>query len=150
MPENIKIQKLTCRDVNKLKQLLSVFENVFEWASFTPPPEKHLHKMLESPQHLVFTALLNGMVIGGLTAYLLDEFETETSIVYIYDLAVKTEYQRQGIGQQLVKGIADYCRQQKNITEVFVQADEEDEYAVDFYRKTGGKEMKVAQFTYRL
>ncbi len=149
MQDTIEIKRLTPPDTDKLKQLLYVFDDVFEWSLFTMPSDKHIYKMLESAQHLVFTALLNGVVIGGLTAYVLDEFETETSLVYIYDLAVKTEYQRQGIGQRLIKGINEYCRQQ-GIAEVFVQADEADDYAVDFYRKTGGKEMKVAQFTYPL
>ena len=149
MHENIEIKKLTHLDTDRLKQLLYLFEDVFEWPSFTMPSNKHLQRMLESPQHLVFTALLQGRIIGGLTAYVLEEFETENSLVYIYDLAVKTEYQRQGIGQQLIKGINVYCRQQ-GFAEVFVQSEEKDNYAVDFYRKTMDEEMKVIQFTYHL
>ncbi len=149
MQADIEIKKLTHSHIEWLKQLLHVFNEVFEWESFAMPSDQHLNRMLQSSQHLVFVALLNDAVIGGLTAYVLDEFETETSIVYIYDLAVKTECQRQRIGQQLIKGITEYCRQQ-GMAEVFVQADEADDYAVDFYRKTGGKEMKVAQFTYSL
>lgn len=147
--EGIEVKKLLNTDVNRLQELLLVFKDVFEWPSFTMPSETHLQKILQSPQHLVFVALLDDAIVGGLTAYLLPEFETETYLVYIYDLAVQTEHQRKGIGKRLIAGINEYCKQQ-GIAEVFVQADEEDDYAIDFYRKTGGKEMKVAQFTYAL
>lgn len=143
------IKKLSPDDADKLKQLLLVFRDVFVQTNFTMPPDTHLQNRLNSTLHLVFTASRHDVVVGGLTAYILPEFETESSIVYIYDLAVKTEHQRRGIGQQLIKGINEYCRQQ-DITEVFVQADEADDYAVEFYRKTGGKEMKVVQFSYEL
>ncbi len=143
------IKKLNDSDTGKLQQQLLLFSHVFNQKHFSMPSTIHLQKMLANPHHLVFVATLNDAVIGGLTAYLLPEFETETSLVYIYDLAVQTEHQRKGIGKQLIASINKFCKQQ-GITEVFVQAEEKDEYAVNFYRKTGGKEMKVIQFAYAL
>ena len=144
------ISKLLPDDTDKLKQLLLVYNGVFAWQDFVLPSDAYLQKMLNNPQHLVFVALLNNTVIGGFTAYILPEFETENSLVYIYDLAVSTTYQRQGIGQQLIQGIRSYCSHQTSLIELFVQADEKDDYAVDFYRKTGGSEMKVRQLSYFL
>lgn len=147
---NCVIEKLVVTDIEKLKGLLLSYEAVFEWQNFVMPSENHLRKMLNNPQHLVFVATNDHKVIGGLTAYILPEFESENSLVYIYDLAVQTEHQRKGVGQQLIQGVREYCAKQPGLIEVFVQADEEDEYAVDFYRKTGGTEMKVRQFSYFL
>lgn len=145
--ERVEIKKLSSSDTEKLKELLLLFRDVFGQTAFSMPPDAHLQKMLRQPQHLVFAAWRQGGLAGGATAYVLPEFETEQSLVYIYDLAVKTEFQRRGIGGQLIAGIKEYCRQQ-GFTELFVQADEADDYAVDFYRKTGGEELKVAQFSY--
>lgn len=145
--EEVEIRRLGLSDTEDLKALLLLFRDVFAQTAFAMPPEAHLQKMLKAPQHLVFVARRQTEVVGGLTAYVLPEFETEQSLVYIYDLAVKTELQRCGIGRQLIAGVKDYCRQHGFI-ELFVQADEGDDYAVDFYRKTGGEELKVAQFSY--
>jgi aminoglycoside 3-N-acetyltransferase I len=100
--------------------------------------ENHLVKVIAKQEHLVFVALPGNKVIAGLTAYILEVFEEEKLIVYIIDLAVKTEYQRKGIGQKLIKEINTYCGA-KSISEVFIQADAVDEYAVEFYRKIRGK-----------
>lgn len=144
----VEVKKLLPSDTEKLKELLLLFRDVFEQPAFSMPADAHLQKMLTNPQHLVFTAWLQGTLAGGATAYVLPEFETEHSLVYIYDLAVKTDLQRRGIGRQLIAGVEAYCRIQ-GFVELFVQADAADDYAVDFYRKTGGEEMKVVQFSYR-
>lgn len=146
--EIVEIKKLLPSDTETLKTLLLLFRDVFEQTTFSMPPDAHLQKMLANPQHLVFSAWLEGGLKGGATAYVLPEFETEGSLVYIYDLAVSVKDQRKGIGTQLIAGIKDYCRQQ-GFAELFVQADAADDYAVDFYRKTGGEEMNVVQFSYR-
>ena len=145
--EVVDIKKLSPSDTEDLKELLLLFRDVFEWPAFSVPPEAHLRKVLSAPQQLVFTAWRQGVLVGGLTAYVLPEFETESSLVYIYDLAVDTQHQRKGIGTQLIAAVKDYCKREGFI-ELFVQADEADDYAVEFYRKTGGEELKVAQFSY--
>lgn len=149
MDTQIEIQKLTNQDIDKLRGLLLVFRDVFEQPNFKMPSENYLIALLSKQEHLVFVAVLDNKVIGGLTAYILNVYEEETSIVYINDLAVETTHQRKGIGQKLITEINTFCRS-KNIREVFIQADAGDEYAVDFYRKTQGKEMKVVQFTYEI
>ena len=93
--------------------------------------------------------MLEGRVAGGLTSYLLQQYYSQSPLVYIYDLAVKTELQRKGIGKMLISGIAEYCKE-RGVAEVFVQADEADDYALDFYRSTGGIAEKVVHFVYPL
>ncbi|MDX3912993.1 MULTISPECIES: GNAT family N-acetyltransferase [Olivibacter] len=71
-------------------------------------------------------------------------------MAYIFDLAVASLWQRQGIGNALIMHTKSYFRQ-NGYSEVFVQADKIDDYAVDFYRKTNPTEEEdVLHFYYTL
>jgi aminoglycoside 3-N-acetyltransferase I len=48
-----------------------------------------------------------------------------------------------------MSGITGYC-QKMGMEEVFVQADEEDHHAIEFYRVTGGIGENVVHFYYPL
>jgi aminoglycoside 3-N-acetyltransferase I len=95
-------------------------------------------------------AKADNQVIGGLTAYIIDQYYSEKPLVYIYDLAVLEEYRRRGIAKSLIKYFTDFCKE-KGFEEVFVQADRVDEEALSFYRSTGANvEEDVIHFTYSL
>jgi len=88
--------------------------------------------------------------VGGLTGYRLDPYYSEKPLAYIYDLAVKKERQRQGIGKKLIEEVTQYFANE-GFEEVFVQADKEDDYALDFYRSTvPTEEEDVSHFYYRI
>ena len=145
----VEIKKLGHYDLNYFKDLIRVFEDVFEMEKFTMPDDDYLQQLLEKDSFLVFVALSEDKVVGGLTAYILQQYYSVRPLVYIYDLAVKTNYQRQGIGSILIAGITNYCRE-TGMEEVFVQADEEDGYALEFYHSTGATAEKVVHFYYPL
>lgn len=94
-------------------------------------------------------AVDGGKVLGGLTAYILAQYYTIKPVVYIYDLAVQTKFQRQGIGKQLLLALKDYGKSW-GFKELFVQAHEEDSHALEFYQNTGGIPDKVVHYTYQL
>jgi aminoglycoside 3-N-acetyltransferase I len=129
--------------------LIRLFEKVFEMQHFKMPAPNYLQQLLEKDGFLVFVALVQGEVVGGLTAYTLQQYYSEKPLVYIFDLAVATEHQRKGIGRLLMAGINAYCKE-TGAEEVFVQADEEDGHALAFYQATGGRPEKVVHFTYPL
>src|SRR5688500_9028868 len=139
---DISIHKLGEQDISIFEELIKLFGNVFEMKGFTIPRREHLAKLLSKDTFFVFVEILEGNVVGGLTSYTLQQYYSEKPLVYIYDLAVKTDLQRKGIGKALISAIVKYCRE-KNMEEVFVQADEADDYAHDFYRSTGAVEEKV-------
>lgn len=145
----VEIKKLSSPDIEIFKELILVFEDVFEMKNFEMPHDNHLRQLLSKNDFYVFVALSNGEVVGGLTAYTLQQYYSERPLVYVYDLAVKTDMQRKGIGTKLMAEIVDYC-QKTGVEEVFVQADEIDQYAVDFYRSTGAVGEKVIHFYYPL
>ncbi len=143
------IKMLRPDDLSRFRELIMLFEDVLEMENFTIPDDNHLQKLLGNEAFFVFVAMHVNKVIGGLTAYLLQQYYSVKPLVYVYDLAVKREHQRMGVGKKLMAGITGFCRE-KGMEEVFVQADEIDRYAVDFYRSTGATPEKVVHFYYPL
>jgi ribosomal protein S18 acetylase RimI-like enzyme len=146
---DIQIQKLNSSDIDKFTALIGLFEEVFEMTNFIIPEEEHLLQLLAKENFFVFVAVSNDKVVGGLTAYTLKQYYSIHPLVFIYDLAIKTEAQRQGIGKRLISNLADYCKD-KGYEEMFVLADEVDDHAIEFYRSTGATEGRVVNFNYPL
>ncbi|HYV91822.1 MAG TPA: GNAT family N-acetyltransferase [Chitinophagales bacterium] len=146
---DIKIEKLNRNDIEKFIELIRVFEDVFKMKNFKIPDETYLLQLLAKDSFFVFVALLNNKVIGGLTSYIMQQYYSKSPLVYIYDLAVKTEFQRKGIGKMLITGNNNYCKD-IGVEAVMVEADEVDDYAIKFYHSTGATAEKVIHFDYLL
>ena len=148
MKTEIKI--LTSQDIDDFIQLIKIFEQVFEMKNFCIPAKEHLQRTLNNGNFLASVAKRGGKIIGGFTAYHLDSYYSEKPLAYIYDLAVLSAFQRQGIGKKLIAYFIQYCKE-KNFQEVFVQAEEGDDHAIEFYRATKPtREAKAIHFTYVL
>jgi aminoglycoside 3-N-acetyltransferase I len=146
----MEIKKLNGQNIDEFVDLIRVFEDVFEMENFSIPNKEHLKNVLTKPGFIVFVATIESQIVGGLTAYTLEQYYSEKPLAYIYDLAVKTKYQRQGIGKKLISEMIKYCRE-RGFEEVFVQADKVDDYAIDFYRSTPiTAEEQVVHFYYSL
>ena len=72
---------------------------------------------------------------------------TESSEIFIYDLAVHPDHQRTGVGRRLVAELRAQAAA-LGIGELFVPADNEDVHALDFYRAIGGAAAPVTIFTF--
>ena len=145
---NVEIQILTPKDTDCFSELIKIFEKVFEWGNFSFPSKTHLEKLLSNESFLVFVAKSNEKVTGGLTAHVLDRYDTVKPSAYIYDIAVLTTQQRKGIGKLLIATLNDYCKK-NGFSEVFVQAETDDQQAVNFYRTTPGTSaLQATHFTY--
>lgn len=145
----VKVKKLADSDLFQFKELIFLFEDVFEMKKFEIPSDVYLASLLKKDGFYVFVALVEGKVVGGLTAYTLEQYYSTAPLIYIFDLAVLTDLQRRGIGRKLIAGIKELCKEIGG-EEVFVQADEVDLHALEFYRSTGGNAEKVVHFTYPL
>lgn len=144
---DITIKQLGNGDIDLFTELIRLFEDVFEMENFIAPPAEHLTKVLNEKGLFVIVALSGTKVVGGLTAYTLLQYYSEQPLAYIYDLAIAKEFQRKGIGKQLIAYINNVCKIM-GYEEVFVQADKADDYALDFYRSTGATEENVSHFYY--
>lgn len=129
--------------------LLKVFREVFDWEESEFPDSSYLTNLLGNPQFLVLDAKAEDKIVGGLTAYLLPGYQTKKSSIFIYDLGVATNFQRQGIGKSLIDKLLDYAKNHQ-IQDIFVDTELEDnEDALAFYQKTGfDSQAKVVQYTY--
>lgn len=147
---NISTTILGTNNINEFVEVINLFEDVFEMENFTFPSTQTLQSTLANPNFLVMVARHDEVIVGGLTVYVLSPYYSEKAYAYIFDLAVRREYQRKGIGKQLIRALNEYCRA-NNVEEVFVQADVVDYYALDFYRSTKPTgEEQVIHFTYAL
>ena len=146
-PKPIEIKRLNQSDLQFFKSLIDLFNIVFEEDRSNIGNDGNLAGLLGNTQFLVMAALAEQEVVGGLTAYELPMYYADRSEVFVYDMAIKPEYQRMGIGKELIRSLKAECSR-KGVREFFVLAHEEDEHAIEFYRSTGGKSERVVNFLY--
>ena len=145
--KQFQIKRLTNKDLPAFISLINLFNTVFEEENPTIGSEANSLRLLADNRFVVLIALIEKAVAGGLTAYELPLYYSDSSEIFLYDLAVKSEYQRMGIGKALLQSLKEYCSE-KGIKEFFVMAHAEDEHAVEFYHATGGQSEKVVNFLY--
>ncbi len=140
--ENINIQHLCEKDIALMRALLKVFGEAFEEPETygqAPPSNDYLQKLLNRDYFIVLVALKDQEVVAGLVAYELLKFERERREIYIYDLAVVTEHRRQGIATKLIEVLKELAKE-RGAYVIFVQADKDDEPAINLYTKLGVRE----------
>ncbi len=71
------------------------------------------------------------------------------SELYIYDIAVSSMLQRQGVGRKLLAVLTEYGRE-NGVESIFVDAHSSDRDAVRFYQSTLGASEKVDHFVLNL
>jgi len=140
------IKRLTKEHLADFQALVNLFNLVFEEES-NIGSATHLLKLLSSENFIVLAAFAENEVVGGLTAYELPMYYSDSSEIFLYDLAIKPEYQRRGIGKGLMQRLTAHCIQQ-GIKEFFVMAHAEDEHAIEFYHATGGESENVVNFLF--
>jgi aminoglycoside 3-N-acetyltransferase I len=144
------VQRLDATNIELMKQLNKLFGDVFEDTKTYNdkiPSDKYLESFLQNTDNIVLVAMSGDQVIGGLVAYTLTKFEMERKEIYIYDLGVKPDYQKQGIGRSLIEQLKTVSRALGAYV-IFVQADEADE-AVKFYESLNpSKNIRTRNFDY--
>jgi len=144
---NVEVKRLTKDDFPLFTKLIGLFHGVFAMNKIAPGKEPYLKSLLSNPTFIAYVVIQENEVLGGITAYELPMYYSECSEVFIYDLAVKSEFQRKGLGKKLLGTLSEYCIN-KGIHEIFVSANEEDKEALEFYRACGGKPEQVVHFNY--
>lgn len=135
-------------DLVAFKALIAIFKEVFEHEDDHIVSDAHLLSLLHQLHFKVFTLQENGLVYGGLTLYVLQQYYHEQPLAYWYDVGVSTAHQRKGLGQQLIADVLQWCAAQ-GIEAAFVQAEADDAHALGFYEKTPFSEkLGAVQFEY--
>lgn len=135
-------RRLSSDDIDTFRELLAVMGDAFDdAATYTgaQPDTDYLRKLLGSDTFIAIAAFAQGVVIGGLAAYVLPKFEQARSEIYLYDLAVAEAHRRQGVATALIDALrtaAAAC----GAYVIFVQADPPDAPAVALYTGLGVRE----------
>ena len=141
------ITQLGKNDTGLASKLITLFAEVFEEKKTTTAKKTHLVTLLNNPAFIALVALDVTKVIGGITAYELPMLAKAKPEIFIYDVAVRDEYQRKGIGRKLMATLLALAKE-KGVSEIFVTAHTKDTHALKFYRSLGGKAEKVNIFVF--
>jgi aminoglycoside 3-N-acetyltransferase I len=142
----VQIRRLGVGDGDLAHRLFAVMAEVFEEPS-KRLSDSYLDALLGREAFWAIAALSGDEVVGGLTAHTLPMTRTESAEVFIYDVAVRADHQRQGIGRQLVTMLLTAATT-SGLGDVFVPVDSTDGHALDFYRALGGVPAPVTIFTF--
>ena len=142
----LRVERLTVDDVELARALFATMARVFGMDAEVLS-DGYLARLLDRGDFWALAASVDGQLVGGLTAHTLPLTRAEVSEVFIYDIAVMPDWQRRGIGRQLMSTLRSQAAA-AGITVVFVPADDEDTHALDFYRALGGVPAPVTIFTF--
>ena len=141
---NVTIKKLT--STGELKELIAVFSRAFESSYDTK--NEYLLSMLGNTACVILGAVVEDRIVGGLVAFEMMPIHG-TKELYLYDIAVHPEFQKQGMGKKLMEAIKEEART-RGVEAILVEAESEDEGAVAFYRALGGEEVAVNHFNFSI
>ena len=143
---DVRTRRLTSGDRELAKSLFAMMSDVFEEET-ERLGDDYVDRLLAREDFWVLAAFLGDEIVGGVTAHTLPMTRTESSEVFIYDIAVRPYRQRKGIGRHLITALREAATA-AGIQELFVPADNDDVHALEFYRAMGGVPSLVTFFTF--
>ena len=144
------VRRLGSGDEAVAREMFATMAEVFaedEGDAAEPLDDDHVVALLRRVEFWAVVAIEGGAVVGGLTAHALPMTRSRSTELFIYDLAVRSDRQRRGIGRALVDHLLTLART-AGIDTTFVPADDEDTHALEFYRALGGVPSPVTFFTF--
>ncbi len=142
----MRLKRLTAGDREPAKVLFTLMAKVFDEGS-EELSDGYVDRLLGREDFWAIAAFVDNDIVGGITAHTLPMTRAQYSEIFIYDIAVRSEHQRKGIGRRLVEELRAQAAGM-GITDLFVPADNEDAHALDFYRALGGEAAPVTIFTF--
>ena len=145
-PASMQIRRLGAGDRDLARATFAMMAAVFEEPT-RPLPDDYADALLARSDFWALAAVEDGEPLGGITAHVLPMTRSPSRELFVYDVAVREDRQRQGIGRAL---LIELCAQaaRAEIGSVFVAVADEDVHATDFYRGVGGAESPVTMFSF--
>jgi aminoglycoside 3-N-acetyltransferase I len=143
------VRRLTGADLLIARETFAMMVDVFDEDDEHSEPlaDDYLDRLLRQDSFWALTAFAGSEIVGGLTAHTLPMTRSASSELFIYDLAVRPDHQRRGVGRRLIQEVRDRA-EVAGIHDVFVPADDDDTHALDFYRALRADESPVTHFTF--
>jgi aminoglycoside 3-N-acetyltransferase I len=142
----LEVRRLGATERDLARRLFAVLAEAFDEAA-EPLSDRYLDDLLGRDDFWALAALVGGDVVGGLTAHRLPMTRAEAAELFVYDVAVRADQRRRGIGRRLLAALREAAAA-AGIGSVFVGADSTDGDALDFYRALGGEAEPVTMFTF--
>lgn len=95
-------------------------------------------KFLSNSQNILLSAELDDVLVGQVIGYILDRWDKNEPMLFLYSIDVAEPYQRRGIGTALIEAVRKLGRTQ-GCSEAFVLTNESNIPAMQLYQSTGGK-----------
>ena len=107
-PNMLKIQtsRLTSDNRELAKGLFIMMAEVFA-EGCDHLSDDYLDRLLSREDFWAIAAFVGDEIVGGLTAHTLPMTRSKSSEIFIYDLAVREDQQRKGIGRQLMTALRE-------------------------------------------
>lgn len=144
---NFTIKKLVPADWATAKQFL--IWNREDDSEKAIPGDDYLARLLAQETFHLLVALNGERIVGGLTAYELPMYQTESVEMFLYEIGVDEACQREGIASGLIAELKKICRE-KGIQTLFVGTEKQNQPAKKLYEKTGATLEEIAWYTYHL
>lgn len=142
----VRVRRLAAGDRELARRTFTLMAEAFD-EPHGPLSDGYLDRLLGRADFWAVAALAGGDVVGGVTAHTLPMTRAETSELFVFDIAVRADRRRTGVGRQLMAGLRRAAAD-VGIRDVFVPADDDDLHALDFYRALGGVPSPVTIFTF--
>ncbi len=142
----VRTTRLLTANEAQAKQLFALMARVFGEES-GELSDAYVQRLLAREDFWALAAFSGDELVGGLTAHTLPMTRTESREVFVYDIAVRADHQRRGIGRRLMNDLRAQAAA-LGIHELFVAADDEDVHALDFYRALGATGAPVTMFSF--
>ncbi len=129
--EELSIIRLTTDEWEKAQASITLF-----WD--TAPSQETIVKFLSNSQNILLSAEIDEELVGQVIGYILDRWDKDEPMLFLYSIDVAETYQRRGIGTALIEAVRKLGREQ-GCSESFVFTNESNLAGMQLYQSTGGK-----------
>ena len=140
------IRRLVAGDRELARATFSMMAAVFEEPT-RPLSDDYVDGLIARADFWALAAVEGDEPLGGITAHVLPMTRSPSRELFVYDVAVREDRQRRGIGRAMLVELSSLAAR-ADIESVFVAVADEDVHATDFYRGVGGAESPVTMFSF--
>ena len=146
--DEVQIRRLISGDRELARRMFVMMAGVFEEHN-EQVRDGYIDRLLNRDDFWAIAAFMGDHIVGGLTAHTLPMTRAEASEILVYDIAVRRDHQRRGVGRQLLTTLLEAAGT-SGIQDVIVAADTNDTHAVRFYAVLGGVPSSVMHFSFHM